>query len=274
VGLSVVHLAQNYDLTERFAIVWGDNYMTNTGVFLDMLSAADKIVASDKANIVFLGETPRFANNNLGWIGVDAELGKQDQRPYFAFSSWDYRPPIDRCQEMYASGNYVWNTGYFVTSLGFITESYQKFQPEMWALLSDIAGSINQSSYDELLAEVYPTIEVASFDDAIVKYIANDQAVVLHGDTGWSDPGTLYALKESINPDTQVNVERGLVRTNQTKDSLLYNYEAGKLMAAVGLEGMIVVNTEDALLVVHKDQIALVKELVNELVGTELDKFA
>jgi len=115
VGLSVVHLTQNHDPTERFAIVWGDNYMTNTSVFLDMLSAADQIVASDKAKIVFLGETPRFANNNLGWIGVDAELGKQDQRPYFAFSSWDYRPPIDRCQEMYASGNFVWNTGLNLT---------------------------------------------------------------------------------------------------------------------------------------------------------------
>ena len=274
VGLSVVHLDQIYDRSERFAIVWGDNYMTNTGVFLDMLGAADKIIASDKAKIVFIGETPRFANNNLGWIGVDGELGKQDKQSYFAFSSWDYRPPIDRCQEMYASGNYVWNTGYFVSSLGFIIESYQKFQPEMWASLNVIAGSINQSTYEKVLAEVYPTIEVASFDDAIVKYIANDQAVVLHGDTGWSDPGTLYALKESINPDKQANVKRGLVRANRTKDSLLYNYEEGKLLAAVGLDGMIVVNTEDALLVVHKDQIALVKELVNELVGSELEKYS
>jgi mannose-1-phosphate guanylyltransferase len=64
------------------------------------------------------------------------------------------------------------------------------------------------------------------------------------------------------------------VRANRTKDSLLYNYEEGKLLAAVGLDGMIVVNTEDALLVVHKDQIALVKELVNELVGSELEKYS
>ncbi len=274
VGLSVVHLAQSFDLSERFGIVWGDNYMTNTGVFLDMLRAADEIVASDRAKIVFIGETPRFANNNLGWIGVDSELGKQRQLPYFAFSSWDYRPSIDRCQEMYDSGRFVWNTGYFVTSIGFIIESYEKFQPDMWDSLTVIGDSINHSIYDSVLTEVYTTIEAASFDDAIIKNIAKDQAVVLHADTGWSDPGTLYALKESINPDTEANVERGFVRANQTKNSLLYNYEEGKLMAVIGLEGMIVVNTEDALLVVHKDQIALVKELVNELVGSELDKFA
>jgi mannose-1-phosphate guanylyltransferase len=98
--------------------------------------------------------------------------------------------------------------------------------------------------------------------------------VVLHGATGWSDPGTLYALKEAINPDTTENVERGLVKIIASQDCLLYNYEDKKLLAVAGLEGMIVVNTEDAILVVHKDDVRLVKELVNSLIGTELEKYS
>ena len=117
-------------------------------------------------------------------------------------------------------------------------------------------------------------MEVISFDDAIVQHLHVQDALVIHGDTGWSDPGTLYALKEAINPDIDANVERGLVKALHTKDSLLYNYEDGKLLTAVGLEGMIVVNTDDAILVVHKDDIRLVKELANQLADSDLEDYS
>ncbi len=115
---------------------------------------------------------------------------------------------------------------------------------------------------------------MASFDDAIVKHIDRKDAVVLHGNTGWSDPGTLYALKEAVNPRQESNVEKGLVKSLNSRDSLLYNYEPGKLLTAVGLDGMVVVNTEDAILVVHKDDISLVKELVDDLSTSELEKYS
>ncbi len=91
---------------------------------------------------------------------------------------------------------------------------------------------------------------------------------------GWSDPGTLYALKESVNPDPGENVVLGQVVSKSSKDCLLYNYEDDKLLAVVGLEGMIVVNTEDAIVVVHKDDIKQVKQLVNSFTGTELEKYS
>jgi mannose-1-phosphate guanylyltransferase len=101
-----------------------------------------------------------------------------------------------------------------------------------------------------------------------------DSAVVLHGLTGWSDPGTLYALKESVNPDPDANAIQGNVVVLDSRDCLLYNYEEGKLLAVTGLDGMIVVNTDDAIVVVHKDNIKQVKQLVNGLAGTELEKYS
>ena len=274
VGLAVMHLAKRFDLFETVAIIWGDSYMTKSDTFLDMLSSADRIIKSDKAKMVFIGETPRFANNNLGWIGIGEEKGEEAGRSYFSYESWVYRPDSEQCKEMYESGNFVWNTGYFVTTIGFVVNLYERFQPELWDAMMLIGSSIGSSSYKAKLTEIYPRLPVASFDDAIVNNIDSEQAVILHGDTGWSDPGTLYALKESIDPDLDANVERGLVRARNSTDCLLFNYESDKLLAAVGLEGLVVVNTEDAILVVHKDQIGLVKELVNELVGSELEKYA
>ena len=274
VGLSLSHVNARFGPDEPVAIIWGDNYMTDEDAFLDMLEAAENIVIDHLAKMVYLGETPRFANSNLGWIGLGNQLGNIKGRPYFAYQSWHYRPSTDECERMFASEEYVWNTGYFVTTPGFIINAYEEFQPEMWLGLSKIVEVIGTSEYKSALHEVYPRLDVMSFDDAIVQHIEHENAVVIGGSTGWSDPGTLYALKEAINPDPDHNVELGIVASLDTRDSLLYNYEEGKLLAAVGLDGFIVVNMEDTVLVVHKDDIRLVKKLVNKLTGTDFEKYS
>lgn len=274
VGLAMLHANRKFGAEETVAIVWGDNYMTNSESFLQMMSGAEKLLQAGEANIVFMGETARFANNNLGWIGLGEQLGDINKQKYFEFSSWAYRPSHEECRRMFEAGNFVWNTGYFVTRPRFILEAYQRFQPTMWTLLEEIGESIGHDVYPRKLRQIYPKIESASFDDAIVKNINSEHGVVMHAEMGWSDPGTLYALKESINPDPQANVSRGLVKSIQTRDSLLFNYEQDKLLAVAGLDGMVVVNTRDALLVVHKDDVQLVKQLVNELADSDLERYS
>ncbi len=278
VGLALAHLAhatpeeaQNH---EPVAILWGDNYMDQVDVFRRVLDAAEKLVANQKAKMVFMGETPRFANDQLGWIGLGEERGAVNGRPYYGFKSLRYRPPLVECQQMFAENTHVWNTGYFVTTIGFVRKLYQKLQPNLWAGLKEIEEAIGQPSYTETLHRVYPDLDVISFDDAILHYIEPGDALVLHGEMGWSDPGTLYALKEAINPDLKVNVTKGKVIAEQSADNLIFNYESDKLVAVIGLEGMIVVNTEDAILVVHKDNIPLVKKVVDDLEGTDLEPYS
>lgn len=274
VGLAMVRIQAQFGHKEPVAIVWGDNYMTDEETFLDMLIAAERILVSEIAQIVYFGEAPRFANDNLGWIGLGEQIDEVNGLPYFAYQSWHYRPPLEECQRMFSSGRYVWNTGYFVTTPGFITAAYEKYQPKMWSQLSEIKKAIGAESYETVLHTIYPAIEMLSFDDAIVQHIDPSLAVVVRGATGWSDPGTLYALKEAINPNPDENVELGLTTSLNTKDCLLYNYEDNKLLAAIGLEGMIVINMNDALLVVHKNDIPKVKRLVDNLRNTDLEKFS
>ncbi len=274
VGLAITHLDVKFASDEPIAILWGDNHMTETDTFRELLDSAETLILEDKANMVFMGETPRFANNNLGWIGLGERAGEVNGRPYYDFKSWIYRPPMERCQEMFEDGGYVWNTGYFVTSLGFVSHAYATHQPEMWQQLQTIGEAIGDEDYKAILHNIYPQLLVESFDDAIVKKTSLDEALVLHGNMGWSDPGTLYALKEAINPDVDENVTKGLVEVHQSKDSLIYNYEPDKLLAVVGLEGMVVVNMEDAILVVHKDHIPMVKQMVDGLADSELEKFS
>ncbi|MCB8991223.1 MAG: mannose-1-phosphate guanylyltransferase [Ardenticatenaceae bacterium] len=277
VGLAIAHLAHatqtNLD-DEPVAILWGDNYMDHVPNFLQVMATAESLLAAKEARILFIGETPRFANDNLGWIGLGDKLGEISGQSYYRFKSLTYRPPLVVCEKMFAEKSHVWNTGYFVTTLGYVRRLYETYQPDMWRQLAQIEAAIEQPDYLQTLHAIYPQLAVMSFDDAILQHVPGDEAIALHSEMGWSDPGTLYALKEAINPDPAADVTKGLVITEQTKDCLIYNYEAGKLVAAVGVEGMIVINTEDAILVVHKDQIPLVKKLVNGFDGTDLEPYS
>ena len=278
VGLALAHLTHATDADqlddEPVAILWGDNYMDQVPNFLKVMATAEELLQQKEANILFIGETPRFANENLGWLELGEQLGDIDGQSYYRFGSLTYRPPLADCQRMFAEKSHVWNTGYFVTTLGFVRRLYQERQPAMWAQLAQIEAQIGQSGYGAVLHDIYPQMEVVSFDDAILTYVAPEQALLLHAEMGWSDPGTLYALKEAINPDPAANVTEGQVITEQVQDSLVYNYEADKLVVAVGLEGMVIVNTEDAILVVSKDKIPLVKKIVNDFEGTDLEKYS
>jgi mannose-1-phosphate guanylyltransferase len=273
VGLAMVHLAHSAEPDEPVAILWGDNYMDAVDTFQQVLQTAGRLISAGRAKITFMGETPRFANDQLGWIGLNGRVGEVEGLPYYGFGSLTYRPEPAACRRMFAAGTHVWNTGYFVTSVEFIQAQYAHHMPQMWAQLSEIGATIGTERYDETLQRIYPSLEVISFDDAILQHIDSHDALVLHADMGWSDPGTLYALKEAINGDTSANVVRGLVAAYESQDCLLYNYEQDKLLAAVGLEGMIVINTDRAVLVVHKDSIPLVKKLVNDMIDTELEPY-
>lgn len=277
VGLAITHLSHATEGSlddEPVAILWGDNYMDNVPNFQRVLAAAETLLTEKQANILFIGETPRFANDNLGWIGLGPKLGEVNGQPYFRFQSLTYRPPLDACRRMFAEKTHVWNTGYFVTTLGYVRRLYHDYQPYMWQQLAQIEAAIGHPHYAETLHAIYPQMAAVSFDDAILRTIPSGEALVLHSEMGWSDPGTLYALKEAINPALAANVTQGLVVTDETTDSLIYNYQADKLLAVVGVDGLIVVNTADAILVVHKDQIPLVKKLVDSFEGTNLESFS
>ena len=221
-----------------------------------------------------MGETPRFANQNLGWLELGEALDPQAELPSYRFGGLTYRPQQDVCETLFASGKHVWNTGYFITMPGFVQGLYEQYQPEMWAQLTEIGQAVGTPHYLETLNRVYPLMASISFDDAILAHLPRSSAAVLHGDLGWSDPGTLYALKEALQPAEDQNLSMGRVVDTGSRDSLIYNYDEDKLLVAIGLDGMIVVNTEDAILVVHKDQIPLVKKVVEGFESTDLEFFS
>lgn len=258
VGLCFLKL-QKQNIQEPVAILWSDHLIENVKEFEKALKIGESLIKEDPHRFIFTGEEPRFANNNIGWIETGEEREEHEGTKVYDFNGWSYRPALNLCNEMFKSGKALWNTGYFVTSVDFVVELYKEHMPSMYTSLVKI------SENPELLETVYPTLESISFDDAIVVKTKRDQALVTRTCMGWSDPGSLYALKEALVSNHDENFKKGRVVAFECKDSMIYNQNDGQLIATIGLDGFIVINTGDTLLVCHKDKVAEIKKLISRM---------
>ncbi len=253
------------------AILWADHLIQNESKFVEMLKKGETLVKKEPNKLVFIGVAPRFANNNLGWI----RIGKEIEHKAFKYLEWVYKPQIDKCNQMFKSKEWLWNSGYFIMDLDFALSLYEKLQPKMYKYLQKIERDVGTKKEKGTLKKVYPMLEKIHFDNAIAEKVTPNQAVVIKADLGeWSDPGTLYALKEALIKKKLDNFVKGNVITLNTSDSLLINEEKSKLLATIELEGFVIVNTKDVLLVVPKDKVREVSDLIKEVeLNSSLKKF-
>jgi len=243
------------------AILWADHLMKNVPSFLEVLKKGEALINENPNRFILIGEKPRYPENNLGWI----HLGDKRSDNSYEFIEWIYRPSVKKCLEIFESGEWVWNPGYFVVDLNYVLRLYEELMPKMYKSLVEISKSVGTVEENKVLGNIYPTLKSVSFDKAILEKLPPERAVVLKTNMGWADPGTLYALKEALVGSSGKNLSRGITYERNTKDSVVINEEKNKLLATIGLENMIVVNTEDALLVVHKDDVTHISALIEEL---------
>jgi mannose-1-phosphate guanylyltransferase len=249
VCLATLYL-KNQNYHGSMALLWADHLMKRPEEFVSALGTGEKLIDKDPERFVFLGEKPRFDNNNLGWVHVGSKVGKVNGHTHYKFEGWKYKPEAQVCKEMFKSGEWYWNPGYFITSVKFLYSQYE-----------DLASHI----LEKVQAGKYSEAEKTSFDRAIVEKVNLNNAVVIKTNMEWSDPGTLYALKEALETEKNDIISQGEVVSLNSEDCLLYNFEKKKILAGVGLNGMVVVNTEDALVVVPKDEVVNITALVKKL---------
>jgi len=257
VCLSVLELKKR-GFKGAMAILWADHLMDKPQQFNQALQAGKQLIEKNPDRFIFLAEQPRFANNNLGWIKVGEKIGEQEGIAYFSFQGWKYKPMQEECEQMFKSGKYFWNPGYFITSIEFLLKQYYELAPEIYQ-------HVSQGNYEQA--------EAIHFDRAIIEKVDLSKAIVIKTNMSWSDPGTLYALKEALEDNKQANVIQGEVTTLNTTDSLVYNLEKDKLVTTVGLQGMVVVNTQDALVVVPKEEVVNITNLVKKLKEEGKEKY-
>jgi len=245
-------------------ILWGaDHVVQKTDVFISALTEAAKL-ANNNEVIVHVDTQASYPTVHNGWIEIDGKITSSNGFDVFAFKRFVEKPDIKRAEQFYASEDYLIHVGYMATRPGLFLKFYQEYAPSTYAIISRISSTIDTSKYAKTLALEYPKFEKISVDYGLFEKLPPDKQWELPADFGWIDVGTWELLYHGLNKDDNGNVIIGKANIIDTKNSLIIAKKDG-IMGLIGLDGMIVVETDGGMLVCPLKYAPKVKNLYNTI---------
>lgn len=235
-----------------------DHLVRHEDLCADVLSRA-AAAAEAGENLLTVGITPQYPETGYGYIEFTRAAGM----PVGVYSVRSFRekPDAETAQQYVASGKYLWNSGMFAWRVSTYFAALQKYLPAVYENAEQLAAACDTPEFDAVLAEVFPQMPSVSVDYGVLEHA--EQLYTIPGSFGWDDVGSWPALRRVAKTDTNGNYRSGDTFTIGTRDCVLVGGK--KLLAAVGLEHVIVVDTEDALLVCDADSAQNVKKLTDML---------
>ncbi len=267
VGLVISQFVKT-DPTEPIALLWGsDHLVRREELFRKALKTAEELIKKDPNRIIFVGQKPRFASQNLGYIEFGEQAEVINDLPIHKFSGFQYRPHLSTAEKWTKDGHHCWNLGYFVTTPQFLWKLFEDFAPNLYSQLKKISDAVGTDDYENVLNEIYPQIERISFDNAVLEKMDPKNGYVISVDLEWSDIGAWEALKEALERNEEDNVIKGNALVEDSTDTLVFNFTK-QLVVGIDLNDMVIVNTDDVILVCPKTSVPKIKKLVESLQGT------
>lgn len=256
IGLGAVHMQKKYG-DAIMMVLPSDHLIKYTSIFVNTLSDACE-VAEQGENLVTLGITPDTPETGYGYIKFmpDKTLGRA-----FAVERFVEKPNLETAKTYVASEQYLWNSGMFIWKVSTILDNIKTYLPETFAGLGRIQAAIGTEQQETVLEKEFYEFQSESIDYGIMEKAKN--IYILTGAFGWDDVGSWLAVGRIKASNEFGNVVDGHVVTVNTKNSIIQGGE--KLIATVGLQDVIVVDTEDALLICDKDSAGDIKKVLENL---------
>ena len=259
VGYAAMEILRKYG-DGVMVITPSDAYIKDTPAFTRVLADAVK-AAQEQDKLVTVGITPTFAATGYGYI----KFGKSED-PAMPVLEFKEKPDEQTAKAYLATGQYAWNSGMFIWKASTILEKFKALVPDIYADLEKIGNAMGTAEEKAVIEAVYPNIRKISVDYAIMEpSAAAGDVLVVAGEFGWNDVGSWDMMGVLHEADTQGNIGLGDTLAIETTGTVLYS--SGKLVAAVGVEDLVIVETPDAIMVCHKDKAQDVKAIVDALKG-------
>jgi mannose-1-phosphate guanylyltransferase len=258
IGLAAIHV-QRRDPDATMAILTADHFISDTAQFCKVLSTAE-LLASE-GNLVTLGIQPSSASTGFGYIQHGTTLGERNGFQYFAVERFTEKPNSVEAEKMVASGRCSWNGGMFICQAGRMLEEFECQMPEFYSRLMEIRNSLGTPAYQAVLESHWPMIARQTIDYGVLE--SARQVVVIPVEIGWTDIGSWGSLFDFLPANESENVLVGTHLDIDTQRTLVFG--KNRLIATLGVKDLIIVDTEDALLVCSREREQEVKIIVEKL---------
>jgi mannose-1-phosphate guanylyltransferase len=235
------------------------------------IADADGFVAAVKTaiqtarggDLVTIGLTPTRPETGYGYIErTDEVVLRADGCVAFRAARFIEKPDLERATAFVESGRFLWNAGMFVWQVRALDAELRRQQPEIAEGVREIARAWESRDQERVTARIWSELPEITIDHGIMEHA--ERVAVVPAEIGWSDVGDWSGLGELIEQDGLGNSVRGELLSIDTTNSVIWS-ETGRMVAMVGLDNIIVVDTEDALLVVDRAKSQEVKQVVEKL---------
>jgi mannose-1-phosphate guanylyltransferase len=264
IGLIAETLARD-NPDEVMAIIYADHLIQDIKELQLKLKTAEELARRENT-INIIEVKAQYPNVNLGYVKIGRQIREMHGVVIHKFERFVEKPDLPTAKKFLKSQSYLWNTGLFVWKISTILKKFKQYQPDTYSILQKIGQSMGKKNFQKTLIDLYPLCRKISFDYAIMEKINSDEVRIIPADLGWNDIGTWESIwSELHDQDTGCgNVSKGNVLALDTNNSLIYA-DGKKLIATIGLDNLIIVDTPDALLVCSKDKSHQIKQIVEKL---------
>lgn len=243
-----------------------DHFVVNGAEFVKTMNAASKLAATNQY-LLTVGIAPTRPETGFGYIKIGEEIGREAGLPVFKVDSFTEKPNATTAAAFIATGKYFWNANMYVWSAQALCASFAEHAPKIWSIAKNLAYK-KGAEFMRALPAVYKKTEPISIDYAISEKATN--LLLLPGDFGWSDVGdwkVVYQLgKKDLNRNMHVDETSGsaeLLAVNSGHNLVSSNH--GRLVALLGVDNLVVVDTPEILLVANQENSQEVKKIVEQL---------
>jgi mannose-1-phosphate guanylyltransferase len=272
IGLAAFHLAHRHG-DALMAVLPADSYIADVALYRTLVRAALEL-AGTPGDLIVMGIPPTRAETGYGYI----ERGPMASRPRggtsYVVRRFTEKPDSAKAKKYVASGRYLWNAGMFFWRVSTYLRDLELYLPETYHPLAKLAKTIGTGRYDAALKRIYARLENISVDYAIMEPATrehDDQRVfVIPAKVGWSDIGSWAAVYELLAPKRDANVSAGPFVALDAAGNFFWSPE--KLVAAVGVKDLVVVDTADAILICPRERAQDVGKIVKWIEEQKLRK--
>lgn len=265
VALATIYVG-NIDPDAVVVMLPADHLVLQEDRFKETLRTAVAI-ASESEALVTLGIRPTRPEIGYGYIRHGSPWNGSEALHVAGFTE---KPPREQAMAYLQSGGYLWNSGIFVWKISAIRRALLRHLPAMMEALAPLGEALGTEREVELLKQIYPTLPKISVDYGVMEKAEN--VLVIPADFGWDDLGTWASLERVVPANEDGNIISGRVLSVDTTDSVLHGDDSGRLLVAFGISNLVVVDTQDVVLVADKRRVSDLKAVVGRLEAEGLKK--
>ncbi|TXH54104.1 MAG: mannose-1-phosphate guanylyltransferase/mannose-6-phosphate isomerase [Bacteroidia bacterium] len=248
-----LYLEQNVTLL----VLSADHYIADISAFQQCILHAEQQAQLEK--MVIFGVKPTEPNTGYGYIQLGEKIADEN---IYKLDKFVEKPDLKTAEYYLSSQNYLWNSGMFMFQINIFLQELKKYQSEIYhSCLNAWQYKTKDLDFIRIGLQEFQQCPENSIDYAIMEYTTNGVVICL--DVGWNDLGSWSSLWQSNPKDENQNVIFGDVLTEQSQGN--YIYSSSRLVTALGVEDLIIVETKDAVLVAHQDKSQDIKNIITQL---------